>query len=104
MNKDFIIAEDGPKINLKKVYQRLHDYAFKDAPPMLYFTNHEIELLRAKFYEGLLSKEKFALLANDHNMLIQLRSHYLHNSADFGDFGMQPAWDNERVIYNQKKS
>lgn len=99
---DFKIAEDDPKLNLKKVYDRLYNYAFKDAPPMLYFTEHEIELLRTKAREGLLSKEKFALLANDHNMLRQLRSRYLHNSADFGDFGMQPTWDNQRVIYNKK--
>lgn len=104
LNKDFKIAEDDPNLNLKKVYERLYKYAFKNAPPMLYFTEHEIELLRKKVYEGLLSKEKFAMLANDHNMLRQLRSRYLHNSADFGDFGMQPAWDNERVIYNQKKA
>lgn len=99
---DFKIAEDDPKLNLKKVYERLYKYAFKNAPPMLYFTEHEIELFRAKVYQGLLSKEKFAMLANDHNMLRQLRSRYLHNSADFGDFGMQPTWDNERVIYNKK--
>lgn len=103
LNKDFKIAEDDPKLNLRKVYERLYKYAFKNAPPMLYFTEHEIELLRKKVYEGLLSKEKFAMLANDHNMLRQLRSRYLHNSADFGDFGMEPTWDNERVIYNQKK-
>lgn len=60
---------------------------------MWYCTNKELEYYRKQMNKGKMTTEKFNLLVDDHNMLLQLRRKYFHWSAKYGEVGLQPNFE-----------
>lgn len=74
------------ELDLHKVKQRLADYINGDKPKMMYYTSKEIEQMRKKLdLKNTKDVASFNIKANDHNMLMQLRSKYIHWNSKFGD-------------------
>lgn len=60
---------------------------------MIYYTNREIENFRKLLKGKKMSTEKFNLIVNDHNMLLELRNKYFHWSAKHGEVGLEPNFE-----------
>ncbi|KIX20046.1 hypothetical protein SY27_16150 [Flavobacterium sp. 316] len=86
---------EDPKypLDLTKVKKRLDDYISGEKPKMTYYTNAQIELYRAQLANKKMTTEKFNLIVNDHNMLLELRNKYFHWSAKFGEVGLGPNYE-----------
>lgn len=98
LNEAFNIPSKDPNLNLKEVYQRLRQYCFSNARPLVYFTDAQLNSLKIKVQQGELEEQTFALYQRDQRMLKELRNHYLHYSAKYS-FGHYPAYKNFRKIY-----
>jgi hypothetical protein len=80
-------------LDLTKVKARLDDYIVGSKPKMTYYTNWQIENFRKLLKEKKMSTEKFNLIVNDHNMLLELRNKYFHWSAKHGEVGLEPNFE-----------
>ncbi|WP_264529727.1 DUF2235 domain-containing protein [Flavobacterium sp. N502540] len=73
-------------LDLNKVKQRLENYINGKQPQMTYYTYYEIEQMRKKLdLKSAKDVASFNIKVNDHNMLKQLRSKYIHWNSRFGD-------------------
>ncbi|WP_054509354.1 hypothetical protein [Chryseobacterium sp. ERMR1:04] len=77
-------------LDLTKVKKRLDDYVNGLAPEMTYHTKIEIEELERQLVAKTITKERFDLIVQDHNLLIYLRNRYLHWNSRFGEIGYRP--------------
>lgn len=74
------------ELDLHKVKKRLEDYINGKQPKMTYYTNAQIEQMRKKLnLKNASEVASFNLKVEDHNMLIKLRSKYIHWNSKFGD-------------------
>jgi hypothetical protein len=74
------------EIDLLTVKTRLENYIKGKQPKMIYYTKPQIEQMRAKLdLKNVNNVASFNLKVNDHNMLIKLRSKYIHWNSKFGD-------------------
>ncbi|MBD3903470.1 DUF2235 domain-containing protein [Chryseobacterium sp. Ch-15] len=80
-------------LDLTAVKKRLNEYIDGKKPKMWYCTNKELEYYRKQMNKGKMTTEKFNLLVDDHNMLLQLRRKYFHWSAKYGEVGLQPNFE-----------
>ena len=77
-------------LDLTKVKNRLDQYINGSKPQMIYYTYNQIEDLRKQLALKKITTEKFNIIVNDHNMLIELRNKYLHWNSKFGAIGYRP--------------
>lgn len=82
-----------PPLDLTKVKKRLDEYISGEKPKMTYYTNAQIKLFREQLANKKMTTEKFNLIVNDHNMLLELRNKYFHWSAKFGEVGLGPNYE-----------
>ncbi len=80
-------------VDLTAVKVRLDNYIKGKKPLMKYYTNKQIEECRKQVAAKKITVEEFNLMANDHNMLYQLRNKYFHWSAKFGETGLEPNFE-----------
>jgi len=80
-------------LDLTAVKARLDGYIKGKKPIMKYYTNKQIEEYRKQLTAKKITVEEFNLMANDHNMLYQLRNKYFHWSAKYGETGLNPNFE-----------
>jgi len=88
LNKYFGIPKPGKpdELDLNKVKQRLEKYINGELPKMTYHTKLEIEQMRKKLnLKNTMDVKSFNLKVYDHNILMRLRSKYIHWNSKFGD-------------------
>lgn len=99
------LSAKNPFLDMKKVYERLKYYAFKNNKlPMRFYTDKDMSGLKLLLDKKQISAADYNIKDQDHKMLLLLRNKYLHWSASWDGIGMEPQinkqGNRERVIYN----
>ncbi|RYJ40789.1 DUF2235 domain containing protein [Flavobacterium anhuiense] len=87
---------------LKKVKQRIDDYAFNDKPKLKFYTKEQIESKRKKEWKNQKEIDDFNTMVADYYILPDLRNKFLHCSANMDGVGMEPQMDNVSNIIRKR--
>lgn len=91
------------KDTLTAIKKRIDDYAFNGKSKLVFYTNKQIETKRKKVWQIQREVDEFNSTVGDHNVLLDLRSNFLHCSASMDGVGMEPQMDNLNNIIRIRK-